>query len=407
MFSFFKKLDKRSRAVVFACYFAFMCNGLLNMMMGSMLPDLKAEYGLSDTVSGLFLSAHSAGNVIAGFVSALVPLFLGERKSIMLLSGMAILGFGMTVFWGNPVWLFLAFICIGFGRGSITNFTNRTVNRLTGGNPSASNCLHATFAVGAIVSPMAFLFLSLRFGWRAGPIFVAGCFLLNILSLSRMKLDVEYPDRNNRANRTLVFLKNPSFLILAGMMFCYVCSEYSVNGWLVTYIQNKQELLNSFGKSGAELDQAVKAYSQTMATLLWVVMLIGRLACAFASAKVPQKKLMMGLSLGMIVFFALLLTSSTIPMVTLSVAGLGFCMSGMSPMIYSDSATFSNVYPMVTSVLLVVGAGGSIIMNSLVGILADHFGFKVGMGAIFVTVIILGVLAILNVAVKTRRPQEA
>ena len=196
-------------------------------------------------------------------------------------------------------------------------------------------------------------------------------------------------------------------VIFAGMMFCYVCSEYSVNGWLVTYIQNKQELLNSFGKSGAELDQAVKAYSQTMATLLWVVMLIGRLSCAFASAKIPQKKLMMGLSLGMIVFFALLLTSSTIPMVTLSVAGLGLCMSGMSPMIYSDSATFSNVYPMVTSVLLVVGAGGSIIMNSLVGILADHFGFNVGMGAIFVTVIILGVLAILNVAVKTRRPQEA
>lgn len=407
MFDFFKKMDKRAKAVLLACYFAFFCNGTLSLMMGSMLPDMKAAYGLSDTVSGLFLSAHSAGNVIAGFVSALVPLFLGERKSIMLLSGMAILGYMMTVLWGNPVWLFLAFILIGFGRGSVTNFTNRTVNRLTGGSPSASNCLHATFAVGAIVAPLLFLFLSTRFGWRAGPAVVAVFFCLNVLSLSRMKLDQEYPDRKDSTNRTLVFLKNPSFLILAGMMFCYVCSEYSVNGWLVTYIQNKQNLLASFGKSGAELEQAVKAYSQTMATLLWIVMLIGRLSCAYATSKISQKKLMTGLSLGIIVFFALLLSSSSIPLVTVSVAGLGLCMSGMSPMIYSDSAIFSNAYPMATSCLIVVGTGGSIIMNMIVGALADRFGFDAGMRAIFVTVILLGVLAVLNVAVKTRRPQEA
>ena len=89
MFSFIKKLDGRSRTLLYACFFAFFCNGALTLTMGSAIPDLKATYGLNDTISGLFLSAHSAGNLVAGFVSGLVPLYLGQRRSIMLLSALA------------------------------------------------------------------------------------------------------------------------------------------------------------------------------------------------------------------------------------------------------------------------------------------------------------------------------
>lgn len=80
MFSFIKKLDGRSRTLLYACFFAFFCNGALTLTMGSAIPDLKATYGLNDTISGLFLSAHSAGNLVAGFVSGLVPLYLGPAQ---------------------------------------------------------------------------------------------------------------------------------------------------------------------------------------------------------------------------------------------------------------------------------------------------------------------------------------
>ena len=56
---------------------------------------------------------------------------------------------------------------------------------------------------------------------------------------------------------------------------------------------------------------------------------------------------------------------------------------------------------------IVIGTGGSIVMNALVGVLADHFGFDTGMRAIFITVILLGVLAILNAVLKMRCPQKA
>ncbi len=406
MFSFIRKLSKRERSILYTCFFAFFCNGSLALMMGSAIPDLKAAYQLSDTLSGLFLSAHSIGNLIAGFISGIVPLYLGQKKSILLLSSLAFIGFTMMIVWGNPVWLFLAFVFTGLGRGSVTNFDNRMVNQISGGSPVGTNLLHSCFAVGAILTPLIFLAVSRCMGWRAavGVVVLFGC--VSLFNLSRMKLQQDHLDRRDKTNSTVCFLKNPSFLILAMMMFCYLCSEYAINGWLVTYIQNKESLLLGFGKTGDELTAAVKAYSQSMATLLWSVMLAGRLFCAWLSGHVHQKLLMMVSSFGVAAFYGLLLVSSTIPMATVCVAGLGFCMAGICPMIYSDAAIFTNTYPLATSFILGIGSGGAILMPTVVGSLAERFGFTGGMSAIFVTIVLLVVFSVLNVTVKTRVPKE-
>lgn len=402
MFSFIRKLDKSGKFLLYTCFFSFFCNGSLSLMYGSAMPDLKAAYGLSDTLSGVFMSAHSAGNLIAGFISGLVPLWLGQRKSIMLLSSLAFIGFAMMLLYGNPVWLFIAFLFTGMGRGSVTNFDNRMVNLLSGGSPAATNLLHSSFAVGAILAPMAFLLLRSWIGWQAGLVYVILLGCVSLYNLSCMKLDNDRPSRQDKVNATMFFVRNPSFLILAMMMFCYLCSEYAINGWLVTYIQNKENLLDSMAASGVSLT----AYSQAMATLLWVVMLVGRLGCAALSAKISQKTLMMVASLGTAFFFVMMLMSGSIAMVTVAVAGLGLCMAGICPMIYSDAAIFTNTYPMATSMLLAIGSTGAILMPTIVGSLAERFGFNGGMSAILVTVLLLTVFATLNVLVKTRLTPE-
>ncbi|MEG2603659.1 MAG: MFS transporter, partial [Clostridia bacterium] len=121
------------------------------------MPDLKLAYHLSDTMSGLFISAHSIGNLVSGFISGLIPLYLGRKNSVLLLASLAFIGFLMMVVWGNPVWLFLAFVFTGMGRGGVTNFDNRVVNILSNGSPAATNLLHSSFACGAILAPMLFL----------------------------------------------------------------------------------------------------------------------------------------------------------------------------------------------------------------------------------------------------------
>jgi len=407
MFSFFKKLDRNSRSTLLTCFFIYTCSGIYTLIMGSVMPDLKAAYSLSDTFSGLILSAHSAGNMIAGFVSALIPLYLGERRSITVLASLLAIGFLMILISGNPVWLLLALVLTGFGRGSVTNFNNRTVNVVSGGSPAAANLLHASFAIGAIVAPMLFLGVRNWLGWRAAIICVVMIGAVGIWRLTRLKLPNDRPDRKDKTNSTLCFLKNPSFLILALMMFFYLCAEYAVNGWLVTYIQSKQSLLSSFSATGEELTAAVRAYSQSMATLLWLVILFGRLFCAALSAKVSQKVMMLVASIGVAAFYGVMLASGSIQVVTVCVAGLGFCMAGICPMIYSDAAIFTNTYPMATSIILAIGSSGAILMPTIVGALAERFGFEGGMSAILVAMVLLVVFSILNVVVKTRMPAEA
>ena len=52
--------------------------------------------------------------------------------------------------------------------------------------------------------------------------------------------------------------------------------------------------------------------------------------------------------------------ATSIPSVTLCVAGVGFFMSGICPMIYADAAWITNRYPMAVGILLSFGsAGGS------------------------------------------------
>ena len=402
MFPFLKRLERGQRALIYTCFYAFLCNGLVSLTMGSLMPDMKAAYGLNDTAGGVMLSAHSIGNLVAGFVSGLIPFWLGRRRSVVLLASLAAVGMLMIALFGAPALLFVAFVFTGVGRGGVTNFNTRTVNVLTDGDPAASNLLHAVFAVGAILAPMIFLLLRGLLGWTAGAIFVAVCVAIEV-ALFIARVPDERPSRSEKANRSMAFLKDPAFLVLAGMLLFYICSEYAINGWLVSYIQHKDSLAASFGATGEALESAIRAYSQSMATLLWAVILVGRLFCAWMSQRVHPKKLMLIASVGEALGFAGMLFAGSIGMVTASVAVLGFCMAGICPMIYSDAVYFTNNYPLATGALLAIGAAGGVLMPTIVGVLADATGFGGGMTAILVAIVLLAVFSAVNAAMKPRR----
>ena len=404
MFSFIKDLDKTRRTLLYACFYAFFCNGLIALTQGSMLPDMKAAYGLTDTAGGLMLSAHSIGNLAAGFLSGVVGVYIGRKRTVICLSALAFLGMLLITLNGAPGLLFFAFILTGVGRGSVSNFNNGTVNAITGGSAAASNLLHAVFAVGAISAPMLFLLLKNLISWRAGVILVVLCGAASVLNLTRVTVpnDKPAPGGKNRSGG-FGFMRDPGFLVLAGMMLFYLCSEYAINGWLVSYIQNKDALRAGFGATGEALDQAISAYSQTMATLLWAVILVGRLTCAWLSRRVSPKKLMLIASACEAACFAAVLFSQTIPSVTLGVAGLGFFMAGICPMIYADAAPYTNAYPMATGILLSFGSAGGIAMPTLVGALADSHGFSSGMLAILAAIVLLVLCAAANLALGGRK----
>ena len=407
MFSYLGGLDRPRRALLYACFYAFFCNGFLALTLGSMLPDMRAAYRLDNAMGGLMLAAHSVGNLTAGFLSGVAGVYLGRRRTVVCLSALGFAGMLAIALTGAPGLLCAAFFCTGMGRGSVSNFNNATVNAVTGGSAAASNLMHALFAVGAITAPMSFLLLRRVIDWRAGVTLVAVLGALSVINLARLPASDDRPAPGRNRTGGFGFMRDPRFLVLGAMMLFYLCAEYAINGWLVSYIQHKDVLLAGFNATGEALDRALAAYSQAMATLMWSVILVGRLVCAWLSRRVSPKKLMLVASICEAACFAGLMLATSIPSVTLCVAGVGFFMSGICPMIYADAAPITNAYPLATGILLSFGSAGGIAMPALVGVLAQRRGFAGGMSAILAGIALLVLCAAVNLAMDRKGKNPA
>lgn len=386
--SFFAQLNNDQKYILISCFFVFAVNGLYAMILGSFLPLISSEYGLSDTVSGMLISAHQVGNLISGFIAGVLPLYLGRKKSIMFLCSFVVMGFSIMILTGNPVLLILGFLFTGLSRGSISNFNNTTVNEITNSNPVALNILHSIFAIGALLSPFLVIVATNihgEMGWKiaAGVIITLG--IISVLLFSRMKVQ-DTRKKTEKVKMSYEFLMNKDFLISSGIMFFYLCAEATINGWIVKYFIDSNIMTTE--------------YAQVLASLLWVVILAGRLTCAFFGNKISKKLLLLATSFGTAAFYLLLLSTRDKTIITIAIMGLGYSMAGIYPTTVSTIGNVIKSYPMAMGVFLMLGGVGAIIMPIITGALSEAFGIFAGMGAIVVAIVLMIVFVILHVTRK-------
>jgi fucose permease len=385
--SFYQKLEKDEKYILTCCFFVFAVNGLYAMILGSLLPAISTQYGLSDTVSGALLSSHQVGNLIAGFIAGILPVYLGRKKAIIFLSSFVIAGFFLMIITGNPILLLLGFLFTGLSRGSISNFNNTVVNEVSGSSSSALNFLHSIFAIGALLSPFLVIvctYFAGANGWRIAVIVIISLVIFSIFLFSRMKID----DSKKKVSQKVsyIFLKNRFFWVSAGILFFYLATEATINGWIVKY----------FVDAGI----MTTAYAQMLASLLWVVILAGRLTCTFIGDRISKKTLLLTTSIGTIAFYGLLLATTHLGVITFAIMGLGFSMAGIYPTTISTVGPTIKLYPMAMGVLLLIGGIGSILMPLITGALSDAFGIFYGMLAIIMAFVFMMICIILTIKSK-------
>jgi MFS transporter, FHS family, glucose/mannose:H+ symporter len=375
--SFYSQLDSRNKYILLCCFFVFAVNGLYGMILGSLLPLISSTYHLNNTLSGGLISAHQVGNLIAGFIAGVLPLYLGRKKAVIFMCSFVIMGFLIMILTGNPVLLILGFLFTGLSRGSISNFNNTLVNEISNSSAAALNILHSIFAIGALLAPFLVILstkLAGDFGWRLSAIVIILLALLSMLLFSRMDMD-ESVRTKQPTDKSYAFLKERKFLIGAGILFFYLCIEATINGWMVKYF----------------IDSGIMsiAYAQILASLLWVVILAGRLTTAFIGNRISKKTILTILSTGTVLFYVLLLSTRNSTTITLAIMGLGFSMAGIYPTTVSTLGSTIKTYPMSMGVLLMIGGCGAILMPLITGALADLFGVLAGMSAIILATLLL------------------
>lgn len=382
--SFYSQLDRDKKYIINCCFFVFAVNGLYGMILGSLLPLISKEYGLNNTISGALLSAHQSGTLIAGFIAGMLPLYLGRKRSIMFLCSFVIIGFLIMILTGNPVLLILGFLFTGLSRGSISNFNNTVVNEVSNSSPAALNILHSIFAIGALSAPFLVILctnIAGEKGWKLAVSVIIVLVVISAFLFSKMKLN-ENAVKASKEKVSYEFMKNRQFIIYAGIMLFYLCAEAAINGWLVKYF--------------IDADIMTTKYAQMLASLLWVVILVGRLTCAFLGDKVPKKAMLLATSFGTVAFYILLLSTRNISIITIAIAGLGFSMGGIYPTTVASAGSIIKAYPMSMGVLLMLGGIGSIMMPIITGALADLLGIYAGMSAIVVAIITMFIFVVLN-----------
>lgn len=392
--NFYTRLDKREKFILNAVFYVFFVNGIFAMIMGSLLPLISREYGLSDTLSGSLISAHSLGNLISGFVAGVLPLYLGRKRSIVMLSSFVVIGFTLMIVTGSPLLLLLAFLFTGISRGSVSNFNNTMVNEVSDSSPSALSFLHSVFAVGAILAPILVIFATSVAGdngWRLSAMIIIVLTSLSVFFFSRM--DMREKVKVKEGKKGYEFLKSRIFWVHAGILFFYLAGEATINGWIVKYF--------------VDADIMSIGYAQGLASMLWVAILGGRLAVSFYGDRIKKETLLLVTTTGTALFYFLLLSTTNVTLITIAIFGIGLSMAGIYPTTVSKVGKTIKDYPMAMGVLLLLGGIGAIVMPILTGALSDAFGIYAGMSAIVVVLIMMMVLVVLSILLGGKGEADA
>ena len=384
--SSFLNIKDCNKSLVYRIYYIFLCSGAMSTLLGAMLPAMQAEYSMSYALRGYVLSSHQIGNFFAVFLSGFIPYAIGRKKSTLILGSLIVLGLLLMTATGNPFILIVAFAFTGMGRGTLSNITNVVVSENTGNKAAGLNILHASFAIGAFISPFVAVFAT-AIEWRIAAWIFAFLMLTALIFVGGSTLS-NTPMKKEKASSEIPFQKSFSFWLNTFIMFFYLAGEASLTGWLVTYF-------NDTGLMSTSL-------SQSMQSFLWVMILLGRLCCASLSPKMDKSVLILAMGAMMTLCFVLMISAQSTALVVIGLLGLGFFMSGIYPTTLSTMDSRYNSSTVATGTCIATATVGGILMPIIIGEVAEVSGIRGGVATISVALAIMVILMVIKL-IRSRR----
>lgn len=384
--SSFLNIKDGNKSLVYRIYYIFLCSGAMSTLLGAMLPAMQAEYSMSYALRGYVLSSHQIGNFFAVFLSGFIPYAIGRKKSTLILGSLIVLGLLLMTATGNPFILIVAFAFTGMGRGTLSNITNVVVSENTGNKAAGLNILHASFAIGAFISPFVAVF-STAIEWRIAAWIFAFLMLTALIFVGGSTLS-NTPMKKEKTRSEIPFQKSFSFWLNTFIMFFYLAGEASLTGWLVTYF-------NDTGLMSTSL-------SQSMQSFLWVMILLGRLCCASLSSKMDKSVLILAMGAMMTLCFVLMISAQSTALVVIGLLGLGFSMSGIYPTTLSTMDSRYNSSTVATGTCIATATVGGILMPIIIGEVAEVSGIRGGVATISVALAIMVILMVIKL-IRSRR----
>lgn len=306
-------------------YISFISLGLPDSVLGSVWPQMQADFGAGLALAGYLSMTITAGTVVSSVSSDYVVRKFGTGRVTavsVLMTALGLAGFALSP---SAAFLFLSAIPLGLGAGSVDAALNNFVALHY--EARHMNWMHCFWGIGASAGP-AIMSMTLRCGgvWRAGYAVIAGlqgalCAAL-FLTLPLWKRAPKRPmssDEHTQADEVAaqsggVFaaLRRRGVVPVLGGFVFYCAAETTGGLWCASFVHG------CFGMSAA--DAAIAS------TLFYGAITVGRSLAGFVASRLSDKAM---IRLGQLVAAAggvviLLAPTAYTAMAGIALLGLGF-----------------------------------------------------------------------------------
>lgn len=288
----------------------------------------------------------------------------GYQLLLIICSALILVAFEIIAYAGSLRLFQIAFFLIGFGGGAINGGTNALVADISPGEKVAKlSLLGVSYGIGALGMPALMGFLFRYFSYEK---IVAG-FGWVILIPIVLFIFVKYPEPKQKQGfpikSAFSLLTNLSLLLIGFFLFFQSGIEGLINNWTALYLQK----VKSVHLSGSLLALSAMVIGLTVARLL-----IGTL---FRNIR-PYKILLSCIG---ILFGGLIIIkfsgSYAASIIGLTVVGLGIA-AGFPILLGYVSELFPDLSGTAFSIVLVIALVGNILLNYVMGIIANHYGLQ-------------------------------
>ena len=348
--------------VVPLLHIGFVLIGIVNTLLGPILPLLSARWRLDDAGAGTLFFVQSAGAIVGSALSGLLLKRFGFLP--LLVSGFCLMAVS-TACLGFESRVAGAFSISGIGLSLGLNIP--TINLLISGlnvgrRAAALNLLNLAWGVGAVSGPVLVPTLSRFVGFTVALLCVATPLIVIGILIGRSS--VLLPDAGGAGEATrsgaIRLWLTPYALLTAALVFVNIGTESATGGWIASYAQR-------IGSSSQ--------FSWSVApSLFWAGLLTGRAAAPFILRRVPDTRLvLLGMLVAVIGLVVILLGTTLVPVLI----GVGITGLGLAPAFPTTIALFTERFghdaSRLTGTLFILAGLGAALFPWFVGLASTHY----------------------------------
>jgi FHS family glucose/mannose:H+ symporter-like MFS transporter len=373
-----------SRKLVFssACL-GMLIFGIGLITLGSVATGLSAKFQLDEIAAGTLFSILPIG-VLAGSL-AFGPICDRYGYKILLSISCIIMfaGFEGIAFAGSTAILKVCIFFFGLSGGAINGATNALVSDISEKEKGANlSLLGVFFGIGALGMPFVSGLLKDYYSFET-ILSAVGCLtLLAGIFFSIIKFPAPKHRQGFPISSSISLLKDPLIILIAFFLFCQSSFEAIINNWTTTYL-NKQLAI-----PGA---RALYALSLFVAGMTLMRLLLGSV---FRS--IPASKMLFFL-LGLVFLGCMILKwAGSFGLAVTGLIFLGAGLAGGFPiMLGLVGSRYAQISGTAFSLVLVVALFGNMLVNYLMGFIAQSYGIQHLLTVSFVEIFIMLLLGFL------------